>query len=129
MYSAHAYVKEYKDTRLEGAIEGASPHRLVGLLLRGARERIQTAVALLEQGDIARKGAYISAAFNIVDSLRSSLDHQAGGEIADGLESIYDYVGRRLVEAHAQNDTAKMKEADRLLGEIEAAWLAIPAAG
>ncbi|HRF55044.1 MAG TPA: flagellar export chaperone FliS, partial [Aquimonas sp.] len=86
-------------------------------------------VALLEQGDIARKGQYISAAFNIVDSLRSSLDHQAGGEIADGLESIYDYVGRRLVEAHAQNDVSKMKEADRLLGEIEAAWLAIPAAG
>jgi flagellin-specific chaperone FliS len=34
-----------------------------------------------------------------------------------------------LVEAHAHNDIAKMQESDRLLGEIEAAWLAIPGAG
>ncbi|WP_395793511.1 flagellar export chaperone FliS [Aquimonas sp.] len=127
MHSARAFLKEYRNTGLEGSVIDASPHRLIGLLLQGARERIQLAAAALSEGRTGPKGEAIGRACAIIDSLRGSLDHAAGGEIAGGLEALYDYATRRLVEANAINDPTGFTEVDALLAEVQAAWAAIPA--
>lgn len=126
MHSARAFLKEYRQTGLEGSVIDASPHKLIGLLLSGARERVAIAQAAMAEGRIAQKGEAISRACAIIDSLRGSLDHGAGGDIAGGLEALYDYASRRLVESNAANDPAGLSEVDGLLAEIQAAWAAIP---
>lgn len=126
MHSARAFLKEYRQTGLEGSVIDASPHKLIGLLLSGARERVASAQAAMAEGRIAQKGEAISRACAIIDSLRGSLDHDAGGDIAGGLEALYDYASRRLVESNASNDPAGLTEVDGLLAEIQAAWAAIP---
>lgn len=50
----------------------------------------------------------------------------AGNQIAGNLSSLYDYVMQRLTEANLHNDPAALSEALELLGEIDAAWNAIP---
>lgn len=122
--------EHYRKAQIEGAVMEADPHRLVALLLSGACDRIRLAGASLARGDQARKGKAIGEACAIVGHLNGSLDHEAGGEVAANLSSLYDYVVRRLTEANLHNDGAALDESLGLLSEINSAWDAIaPARG
>ena len=125
MYSAHNLANQYRQTSVASAVLDADPHRLIGLMLSGARERARLAVACLERGDLLRKGQAIADASAIIGGLNGSLNHEAGGEIADGLAALYDYAQRRLLEANAGNQTAPLQEVDALLADIETAWNSI----
>jgi flagellar protein FliS len=128
MYGANRhYAEQYRKVGVSTRVVDADPHRLVALLLEGAGERIRRAEASLAAGDQALKGKAIGEACAIVGHLNGSLDHEAGGEIATNLASLYDYVMHRLTEANLNNDAAALQEALSLVGEIESAWNAIPA--
>jgi flagellar protein FliS len=120
-------LKQYQSVGVSSAVEGATPHRLVQMLMEGALDRIATARGALLRGDLAEKGRHIGWAINVVGGLRASLDLERGGEIAANLDSLYDYVTRRLSEGNIQNDPAALEEVQSLLGEIKAGWDAIPA--
>jgi flagellar protein FliS len=123
--NARALANQYRQTGVSSAALDASPHRLIALMMAGARERVRLAAASLQRGDLPRKSHAISDASAIIGGLNGALDLDAGGEIADGLAALYDYVQRRLVEANANNDVALLFEVDDLLGDIESAWTAI----
>ncbi|MGV8940438.1 MAG: flagellar export chaperone FliS [Lysobacter sp.] len=125
MHSARSYANQYRQTSVNSAVLDASPHQLVALMLAGARERARLAIACLERGDLPRKSQAISDASAIIGGLNGALDMKAGGEIADGLQALYDYAQRRLLEANIGNDRAPLEEIDSLLGDIESAWCAI----
>lgn len=123
------YADQYRRMAVATSVAEADPHRLIALLLAGACERIRLAEACLQNGDQARKGKAIGEACAIVGHLNGSLDHEAGGEIAGNLSSLYDYLMRRLTEANLNNDTGALQECLSLLVEIETAWNAIQPGG
>ena len=127
--NARTLANHYRQTDVASATLEASPHQLIALLLAGARERARLAAACLERGDLPRKSKAISDASAIIGGLNGALNMEAGGEIADGLQALYDYAQRRLVAANAGNDPAPLREVDDLLGDIESAWLAIGPGG
>ncbi|MGE3774228.1 MAG: flagellar export chaperone FliS [Gammaproteobacteria bacterium] len=45
-----------------------------------------------------------------------------GGEVAENLDGLYDYMLRRLVEANLANDLAMLDEVVKLLNEIRDGW-------
>jgi flagellar protein FliS len=96
------------------------------MLIDGAIEKTAKAVGHMRHGDTAEKGQLVSGAIAIIDALRSSLDHRSGGELADNLERLYDYMIRRLLEGNLQNDSQALTEVISLLKEIREAWVAIP---
>ena len=126
----------YKDTRLHTAIDDASPHQLVAMLLDGALQRIAEARGAIERieqaadgfaaGEVATKGEAIGKAIAIPDSLRVTLDHEQGGELASNLSKLYDYMTRRLLEANATKDVKMLTEVADLVKEIKAAWGQVP---
>ena len=120
--NARTSAQQYRQTAVSSAVLDASPHRLVSLMLAGIRERLKLASACIEIGDLPRKGQAISEASLIIGQLDGSLDHAAGGEIADGLAALYDYSQRRLTEANVNNDATVVHEVDGLIADIEAAW-------
>ncbi|MGY4516898.1 flagellar export chaperone FliS [Lysobacter sp. HA18] len=126
--SYHALASQYRQTAVSSAVLEADPHRLVALMFAGLRERLQLAAACIDAGNIARKGQAISESSTIVGALAGSLNMEAGGEIAQNLLALYDYVQRRLLEANVGNDTAALRECDGLIADIESAWTAIGAA-
>ncbi|WP_058834637.1 flagellar export chaperone FliS [Luteimonas abyssi] len=119
------FTEQYRKLGVSSAVMEADPHKLIALLLSGACERIRLAEACLERGDLARKGKAIGEACAIIGHLDGSLDHEAGGEIAGNLSSLYDYVVRRLTESNLHNDSEAMRESLALLEEIESAWSAV----
>lgn len=120
-----SFANQYRQTGVSSAVLDADPHKLIALMLAGARERARLAVACLERGDLPRKAQAITDASAIIGGLNGALNLEAGGEIADGLHALYDYAQRRLLDANAGNDAAPLLEVDGLLGDIESAWTAI----
>ncbi len=104
------------------AAQFASPHALVAMLIDGAIDRVVQARGAMERGATARKGERIGKAIAIVDSLRASLNAEAGGEIAQNLSALYDYLVRRLLHANLHNDVAALNEVLRLLKEVKDGW-------
>jgi len=115
--------KAYADTGRVSDISTASPHRLIVLLFEGAETAISVAKVHAEQGNIAERGTSISKAIEIISNgLKVSLDMKQGGELAQQLSALYDYMVSRLLYANMKNDIPTMNEVLRLLGEIHGAW-------
>ena len=65
----------------------------------------------------------MSKAISIIDEgLRAALNLQTGGEIAQNLMALYDYISTRLLHANVKADVQSVDEAARLLGELKQAW-------
>jgi flagellar protein FliS len=122
--SQHDALGQYRAVNAYGAAAG-DRLQLVLRMLDGAIDRIVTARGHMERREIAAKGEAIGKAIGLVDGLRTSLDKERGGEVARNLESLYDYMMRRLLEANLRDDPRRLDEVAGLLDEIRAGWDAI----
>lgn len=120
-------LQQYQSTGTAGAVQDASPHQLIRMLLGGALDRIAGARGNLAAGDQAGKLRCLGGAIDIVEHLRLCLDPKAGGTIAGNLGELYDYMLRRLVQANADNDERPLIEVADLLRTLKEAWDAMPA--
>lgn len=118
----------YQTVATHGGVAASDPHGLILMLLDGAMERIATARGFMANHVHAEKGRLLGRAVAIVDELRISLDSAHGGELAQNLEALYDYIGRQLMRANAENRIDLLDETAGLLQEIRTAWIAIPPA-
>jgi len=115
-------LQAYQRVNAQTSITDADPHKLIQLLYNGALERINMAKARMQANDIEGKGRLITKAIEIIGGLRSFLDFEKGGELAQRLESLYDYMERALFEANMKNDPAKLDEVAELLRAIKDGW-------
>ncbi len=116
----------YAQVSMDIATETADPHRLILMLFEGARAAITVARAHMERKEIAEKGLAISKAIDIVSNgLLVSLDIESGGELAERLAALYEYIVQRLLWANLKNNLAALDEANQLLGELQSAWAMI----
>ncbi|CCD08603.1 TPA: flagellar export chaperone FliS [Legionella pneumophila] len=116
---------QYKTIELQTRIETASPHELIDLLLQGARSHIATAQGNIQRNQIKEKGEHIGKAISIIEGLKMSLNHDKGGEIAENLLQLYDYVQQILLKANLKNDEDLLAQSNMLLAEVHQAWQAI----
>ncbi|MDS4013410.1 MAG: flagellar export chaperone FliS [Candidatus Accumulibacter sp.] len=116
-------IAAYQQVDRESDIRGADPHRLIMLLFDGAIAALDAAERHMNENNIAEKSNSIAKAASIVsDGLSASLNIQAGGELAQNLAALYDYMVRRLMTANTQNDLIALREVRSLLQEIGGAW-------
>lgn len=119
-------INAYNSVSLETSVLNADPHRLIAMLFEGALVSISKAKNETLQKQTADKGKSISHAIAIIgEGLNASLDKNVGGELAQNLSSLYDYMVRRLIEANLKNDTAALDEVTGLLTELQGAWNSI----
>lgn len=124
--NAMSAIKQYQQVSVSSSVMGASPHRLVQMLMEGALERISIAKASMARNEIATKGQNISVAINIVGGLQGSLNKEAGGAIAENLHNLYDYMIRRLLMANSKNDETILDEVFGLMLQVKMGWDAMP---
>lgn len=123
---SHKGANTYAKVGLETGVVASSPHQLIVMLFDGALVAVRTGLVSMKAGEIAKKGMAISKAIMIVENgLRASLDKNAGGQIADSLDALYDYIGRRLLEANVTNKPEILEEVIALLADLKGAWDAI----
>lgn len=116
----------YARVGAETGVNTADPHQLIVMLFDGALVAITTAAVALDAKDIAKKGQSISKAIEIiVNGLKVSLDMDAGGELAQRLAALYEYMADRLLYANLHNNRAAMDEVAGLLRDLREAWASI----
>lgn len=123
--NAMAALKQYQSVNTQAQVFDASPHRLIQMLMEGGISRLAQAKGAMERGQVALKGELISKAIAIIGGLREGLNLEQGGELAANLDSLYDYMVGRLVEANLQNDAALLDEVAELLRNVKTGWDAI----
>jgi len=116
-------ISAYQQVDLESEVRGADPHRLIVLLFDGAEAAMQKALLCIESNDIAGRSAALTKAIDIILSgLSTSLNLEEGGDVAQNLKALYDYMVSRLIHANVHQDATAIKEVQKLLGEISGAW-------
>ncbi len=122
-YNSRAALRQYTQVGTQSEASSASPHRLIQMLYEGALESVTKAKGHMVRQQIPEKCSQISRALAIiVDGLEASLNLEAGGEIAENLAALYDYMARQLVEANIRNSPDILDEVHRLLSEIKEGW-------
>jgi flagellar protein FliS len=119
-------MNEYKKAGVHAEVMEADPHRLIQMLMEGALERISIAKGAMKQNNVALKGERIGSAISIIEGLRASLNMEAGGEISANLESMYEYMTNRLLEANMNDDADILDEVADLMRKIKSGWDEIP---
>lgn len=118
----------YQQVSLESEIANATPYQLIQILFKGALSALKRGEIFMEQGNIAEKGKEISKAIDIIDTgLKQSLNYEAGGELAENLASLYEYMTRQLLSANIENNVTYVQEVYQLLSDIASAWQQIGA--
>ena len=116
----------YSTVSLDAAVETADPHRLILMLFDGAIAAVSVAKLHMNAGEIAQKGMAISKAIDLISNgLLASLDMEAGGELAERLAALYEYMTQRLLFANLKNSAAALDEISELLASLREAWAAI----
>ena len=120
----------YANVGLETGVVAASPHQLIAMLYEGAELAVRMAIKHIQEGNLIKKSAAITQASAIImEGLRAALDLKQGGDLAQQLDALYDYMNKRLMLAHLNNQTAPLEEVLGLLRELHGAWLQIPPPG
>jgi flagellar protein FliS len=109
----------------ENAVVTQTRGRLVVLLYEGAIKFLRLSEKELAAGDYAAKGEYINKALAILNELDGCLDMDAGGEIAQNLRKLYQFMIRHLVQANINRDPRRIQEVIKCLEDLCEGWKAI----
>lgn len=118
--------KAYSTIGSHSGIEGATPHRLIQLLLESALDRLAKTKGYMMRTEVAAKCSSINRVVEILAHLRGCLDSELDSPIRVNLESLYVYMSKRLYVANRDNDLVALDEVSQLFREIKSGWDAIP---
>lgn len=102
-----------------------NPHQIILVTLKELRKSLAVLVASAGEG---RKppAAHQTKALTAIYILQSSLDFEAGGEIADNLFRVYEFVRLQVMMVFQRQEGAKLDAALSYIEDIVKAWEDMP---
>jgi flagellar protein FliS len=117
MNGFHAYQETAVTTQNRG--------RLIVMLYDGAIKFLRQAIGDLSRNDFEAKGRHIAKAQDIIFELNTVLDIDKGGQVAQNLRSLYNFMQRHLSQANIRKDPQMIQEVIGMLEELNYSWRAI----
>ncbi|MET0379794.1 MAG: flagellar export chaperone FliS [Spongiibacteraceae bacterium] len=115
-------LSQYQQVNTGAAVEAASPHRLVQMLMAGCLQRIAEAKGALARNDTAARGLAIGKAIDIAAGLQSSLNNEVASPLPRQLDALYRYMQERLLIANVKGDSEILDEVAGLMRTIKEGW-------
>jgi len=106
----------------QNQISTASPEQILLMLYDGAIRFTRRAISGIEENKPELKRSGISKAMAIISEFSNSLNHEIGGEIAEDLDALYDFMIRELVAGNLHDDIKKLKVVEKLLVDLRESW-------
>ena len=107
---------------IENQILSASPEQILLMLYDGSIRFTRQAIRGIEEGNLADFHHGISKSMAIITEFSNSLDHSIGGEIAEDLDALYNFMVRELTLANLHKDVEKLRVVEKLLVDLRATW-------
>ena len=105
----------------------SNPVKLVILCYEGAIDNLKIAKNKFMANDFEAKYGALKKTQNIIDELLCSLDFEKGGAVARNLESLYNYMSRKIIYADVNQDMNAIDEVIDILSQLLDAWESIVA--
>jgi flagellar protein FliS len=120
---------QYRAVRSHGLVADASPTRLVQIMFEHILTNLATAQGCMERirdnrplSEVTVKLAAMRKAVQLIGQLNATLDMERGGQIAEKLRALYDYMLVKLTLANANNDTRVVAEVSTLVRDVKTGW-------
>jgi flagellar secretion chaperone FliS len=110
------------NTYFETQTNTAGPGELVVMLYKGAIRFLASAIEAVDVKDLQTASNKLLLVQAIITELIDTLDMKQGGELAQNLGRIYEYMNYRLVDANMRKDAKPAREVEALLRELLPAW-------
>jgi len=104
-------------------VEGAGPLGLVLLTYEALYKSLARARLAIESGDLQAEAEHIGRAMEALIELSTSLNMEAGGQVASGLASLYVYMMNQLTSGLCSGSTDAVDEVIRLVQELREGWM------
>ncbi len=125
MTTANRYAEAYRTT----SIETASPAKITLMLFDGALGFLDRALSGFDQPALTVRNETISNNLvktqRILSELRTSLNHDAGGDLSRTLDRLYVYMDAQLRTANLKKDRAPILLSKELLGKVRSGGAAM----
>lgn len=76
----------------------------------------------IDAGQLVEAHEALMAAQDLITNLSMSLDYERGGQIAQNLGALYDFLKRELIQANVQKDKAMINSIRELVAPLLDAW-------
>lgn len=117
MVNSNPY-QTYHKTQIETASQGA----LILMLFDGAIKFSKTALRGLADNNYEISNENIIKAQAIIQELIQTLDREKGGELANNLFLLYDYIYWRLINANVRKSSEILTEVVDKLTDLRQTW-------
>ena len=117
MQSSNAY-----NTYKNNSVNHASKDQLLLMLVEGAVKFAKISRQAILDKDMQKAHENSVKAQNIFYELLISLDVQKGGDWAESLYKVYDFIIRRLRDANMKKDVEIMNEVIPLIEDVRDTW-------
>lgn len=116
-------IYQYKEgSTREVDMLNANPHRVIQIMMETCLTYITVAKGAVERDDQLAKTQAIDKAQGLITALRLALDYEKGLDVALTLNSLYDYMGRRLAQAGVANSLPMLDEVKNLMQMVKEGW-------
>jgi len=119
--TAQRMLSTYRQTE----VQSRTPLELVVMLYDGGLAFIHQARAAIERNDIPARRDATTRALAVVSQLQSTLNMEAGGDVARQLDELYSWVTGRILAATMDNRVEPLDEAARVLAMLRDSWVTI----
>jgi flagellar protein FliS len=104
----------------ESSIKTSTPEELTLMLYNGLVKFLMQAQNAIETNNIEKANNSILRAQAIIKEFQATLDMNY--EVSEGLDSLYDYMYRRLIEANLKKDVSIVEEILGYSKELRDTW-------
>ena len=110
--------KEYRHNEIATSSQG----KLIIMMYEGAVKFVKLAIEGVDNKDLSKKGTYINKAHDIINELSLALDIKRGGEVAQRLETLYQFILHQLTLANIKSDRKALESILNVLIPLLEAW-------
>lgn len=98
-----------------------SSQQVTAILYEGCLQHLDDAVRSIEDKNYMQANKSLQQANDILHRLGIGLKYEAG-VIAEQLDTLYNYMANRLIEANMKKDVTIVKEVQKIIQTISDAW-------
>ena len=121
-----AALAQYGQIKNDAQTTYASPHQLMLMLFDGAIEAMSFTIGAIQNENFELRSKQNTRSITIINGMRECLDMETGGELADNLYSLYQYMTKELFRASFKNDVDTIQNIQTMLKDIRGSWEKIP---
>jgi flagellar secretion chaperone FliS len=126
MLRAQQALKQYSSVERSTQAYCGSAYDLTKMLFNGCLKSLTLTVFHIKNNNYAGKSTELSRSLAIINGLQDCLDLEKGGELAENLDALYDYMSQTLRDSSSTNSIEKIEYIHGLMKEISLGWEAMP---